>query len=207
MRRRLARVLRLLPALLAPALAGSPVLCVEKRLAGDCNGDSRLDIADPISILSFLFAGTFQPACLARCDVQSDRRVDLSDAVHLFDFLLLGGGGPAPLVMAPEDCDGRDNDCDGLVDEGCSGGVPTYSVRLYWDEVTRDLDGGPVQVAGYRVHVGNAPAFYSFSIEVRGCPCARLTGLQAGKAYYIAVTAIDEKGGESPSSSELRVLR
>ncbi len=69
-------------------------------LRGDANLDSRLDLADPVRILAYLFEGGAALPCRETADANTDGRVDLSDAVFL--LRLLFGGGPAP---EPEDAD------------------------------------------------------------------------------------------------------
>ena len=69
-------------------------------LRGDANLDSRLDLADPVRILAYLFEGGAALPCRETADANTDGRVDLSDAIFLLRFLF--GGGPAP---EPEDAD------------------------------------------------------------------------------------------------------
>ena len=72
---------------------------------GDFNQDSRVDISDPIALLSHLFGGGTNPLpCEATgldsegnralLDVNADKAVDISDAVYLLDELFLGGPPP-----------------------------------------------------------------------------------------------------------------
>jgi len=70
---------------------------------GDANRDLRVDIADAIRILEFVFAGG-QLNCLVAADVNDDNRVDLSDAINLVDFVFRGGNPPPhPYPLAGED--------------------------------------------------------------------------------------------------------
>ena len=64
-------------------------------LRGDSNGDRRLDIADGIFILNFLFSGGKVPPCVDAADVNDDATVDISDGVAILDYLFLGGKVPA----------------------------------------------------------------------------------------------------------------
>lgn len=69
----------------------------EIPVAGNVNGDLRIDISDPIALLSFLFLGGAGPACkpIDECaDANADGRVDLSDSVHILNYLFLGGPPP-----------------------------------------------------------------------------------------------------------------
>jgi outer membrane protein assembly factor BamB len=63
-------------------------------IRGDANTDGRLDIADGVSILLYLFLGK-SLTCLAAVDGNGDHGTDISDAVYLLAFLF-GGGGPPP---------------------------------------------------------------------------------------------------------------
>jgi len=55
---------------------------------GDANGDRRLDIADGIFILNYLFQNGPAPGCLAACDFNDDGAIDGSDAVALIFWRL-----------------------------------------------------------------------------------------------------------------------
>ena len=73
------------------------------------------------------------------------------------------------------------------------------SVNLAWDPSA--VSG----IAGYRVYQGVASRTYTSSIKVGNTTTATLTGLTAGQRYYVAVTAIDSQGMESPFSTEISV--
>jgi hypothetical protein len=62
---------------------------------GDVSVDGRLDISDPVRILSYLFLGAPAPACLQAADVDDDAEVSIVDAVALLAFLFLEGGPPS----------------------------------------------------------------------------------------------------------------
>jgi hypothetical protein len=73
-----------------------------QQLAGDCNQDGVLDLADSVCILGVLFLGypdTFpcgngsarHPSNIALLDAQPDGAIDLSDAIVAIRFLFLGG--------------------------------------------------------------------------------------------------------------------
>jgi len=55
---------------------------------GDANGDRRLDIADGIFILNYMFRYGPAPGCLATCDFNHDSVVDASDAVAVIFWRL-----------------------------------------------------------------------------------------------------------------------
>ena len=56
---------------------------------GESNGDGSLDIADAISILTYLFALGEAPSCLETADANDDGAIDVADAIkvlgHLFN--------------------------------------------------------------------------------------------------------------------------
>ncbi|MEM7231531.1 MAG: S8 family serine peptidase [Planctomycetota bacterium] len=63
-------------------------------LRGDCNGDRRVDIGDPIRALETLFLGREAPGCVVACDANGDSVNDLSDAVFNLSFLFRGTRSP-----------------------------------------------------------------------------------------------------------------
>ncbi len=68
---------------------------------GDANSDSRVDLGDPVFILSFLFLGGAAPGCLDTADGNDDGALDLSDPLAILGFLFLGGPAlPFPGVGA-----------------------------------------------------------------------------------------------------------
>lgn len=56
-------------------------------LRGDSNGDCLIDISDPITLLSFLFAHGAEPRCLDASDTNDNGRIDLGDAIYVLSFL------------------------------------------------------------------------------------------------------------------------
>lgn len=67
---------------------------------GDFNSDGQVNITDPISTLSFLFAGIGSPSCLKAVDTNGDGSVNIADATFSLNFLF--SGGPAPPAPFPE---------------------------------------------------------------------------------------------------------
>ncbi len=61
---------------------------------GRVNDDARVDLADAITLLSFLFSGGSAPEPREAGDVNDDGSIDLSDAVYLLDFLFRGRAAP-----------------------------------------------------------------------------------------------------------------
>lgn len=64
------------------------------KASGDANGDGTVDVADPVAILSHLFANVEAP-CPNVINVNGDARVDIADAIYMLSYLF--AHGPAPL--------------------------------------------------------------------------------------------------------------
>ncbi|MBI4607254.1 MAG: hypothetical protein HY721_35260 [Planctomycetes bacterium] len=84
------------------------------RVPGDCNEDGRLDIADAVCVLGYLFLGEpgalpcgggsrEHPANLDLLDWQRDGQIDLSDGVAILQHIFLGGP-PHPLDRGDGTC-------------------------------------------------------------------------------------------------------
>jgi len=78
------------------AFAADEALAQDAFIRGDVNRDARLDVSDPVSLLSYLFAGATPPGCSDAADANDDGRLDVSDAVRVFDYLFVGGAPPPP---------------------------------------------------------------------------------------------------------------
>ncbi len=61
----------------------------------DINVDGRIDIADGIFLLSYLFQDGFEPPCREAADSNNDARVDVADAVFPLMYLFQNGEPPA----------------------------------------------------------------------------------------------------------------
>ncbi len=57
-------------------------------LPGNANGDKRIDIADGIFVLSYLFRDGRTPPCMAAADFNNDGVIDLTDAIALVYYQL-----------------------------------------------------------------------------------------------------------------------
>ena len=84
---------------------------------GDANADGRVDIADAVFTLSYLFADGTVPLCLDATDANDDGKVDIADAIKILAHLF-AGAGPLP---APFDECGIDPTIDAL---GCASYTP-----------------------------------------------------------------------------------
>jgi hypothetical protein len=65
-------------------------------IRGDADSSGKIDISDPIVVLSFLFLGGAAPSCLDAADVDDSEIIELTDAIFALSFLFLGGLPPAP---------------------------------------------------------------------------------------------------------------
>jgi hypothetical protein len=64
-------------------------------IRGDSNLDSRVDIADPVATVSFLFLRTFALQCKDAADVNDDSLLDIADVVYELNYIFRGGPRPA----------------------------------------------------------------------------------------------------------------
>jgi hypothetical protein len=87
---------------------------------GDSNADGKLDIADAIATLGYLFLGGAELPCLDAADADDSGSLDISDAVRSLNYLFLGA--EAPPAPGPDAC-GEDPTEDELpcvgAGEGC----------------------------------------------------------------------------------------
>lgn len=67
---------------------------------GDSNADGVLNIADPISMLTYFFAAGETPPCLDAADANDDGNGDIGDVVQLLSGLFTPGA-PAPAAPYP----------------------------------------------------------------------------------------------------------
>ena len=74
------------------------------------------------------------------------------------------------------------------------------SVLVSWD-ANRESD-----LAGYKVYYGAESGRYDNDVFVGNVTSHQLTGLEAGRRYFIAVTALDDSGNESSFSGEVNVI-
>jgi hypothetical protein len=71
-------------------------------LRGDSNGDRRIDIADVVTTLAFLFTGGRPLPCDDAADSDDSGLLDLNDAVFTLRYVFLGGMSPrAPGTARP----------------------------------------------------------------------------------------------------------
>lgn len=75
--------------------------------------------------------------------------------------------------------------------------VPAPPVNLAWNPNPES------DIAGYKVHFGSSSGNYSQVIDVQGQNFAPLPQLILGNTYYLAVSAYNAAGQESPKSTEM----
>jgi hypothetical protein len=106
------------PGLAPGALAGilvvtlAPLLPAAPFIRGDRNGDTVLDLSDPIATLLHLFQGGNAPSCRDAGDANDDGQIDIADALYTLNFLFTGGQAPGfPHPFCDEDPSLDDLDC------------------------------------------------------------------------------------------------
>jgi fibronectin type III domain protein len=81
------------PSVLIQTLPSSPPA---PFIRGDSTGDGKLNLADVVMDLSYLYAGGARPGCLAAANANGSEGVDISDAIFLLWFLFEVGPAPVP---------------------------------------------------------------------------------------------------------------
>ena len=70
-------------------------------LRGDANRDTKVDIADALSILAYLFLGDTFPPCFDAADADDGGTIDITDALYILGYLFLGTAAPPPPLSEP----------------------------------------------------------------------------------------------------------
>ena len=63
-----------------------------------------------------------------------------------------------------------------------------------------------LDLAGYKIYYGKGSGIYESQVYVGNVTSYHLTGLEEGKQYYFAVTALDFSGNESKFSNEVETV-
>jgi hypothetical protein len=84
---------------------------------GDINGDGSQDIADPVFLLFYLFAGHAGPTCLKSADTNDNGGLDIADVTFILGYLFTAGAPPP----APGASCGPDPTADALTCSSQSG--------------------------------------------------------------------------------------
>jgi hypothetical protein len=99
-----------------PQCQDGRVIIRKAFIRGDSNQDKRIDIADTVFMLSYIFMGGRPPTCEDAFDTNNDSRMDISDPIFLLNYLFMGGPQPSHPYPIP----GVDPDLDTL---GCTEGI------------------------------------------------------------------------------------
>ena len=68
---------------------------------GDANTDRRIDLADAVTVLSYLFLGTQSLKCGDAADVDDSGALDITDPIALLKYLFLGAAPPREPFPTP----------------------------------------------------------------------------------------------------------
>jgi hypothetical protein len=80
-------------------------LCSEEFRRGDANVDGAVNIADPIFILQWLFAGGPDPLCKDGADANDDGAMNISDPIYILQWQFVDGPDippPGPYECGPD---------------------------------------------------------------------------------------------------------
>jgi len=104
--------------LLAVLLGWLPAVRVaaQPSARGDANADGAVTIADAGFLSAYLLGEGQAPVRSCLADVNADASTSPADAFRLIDFIVAGGTPPPP--QPAEVCNGADDDCDGVPDDG-----------------------------------------------------------------------------------------
>jgi hypothetical protein len=95
-----------------PLLTDGKVTIRKAFIRGDSNQDKRVDIADAVFTLGYIFKGTAPPKCMDAADTNNDSRIDISDAIFFLSYLFQGGPQPSsPFPIPGVDPDHDTLDC------------------------------------------------------------------------------------------------
>ena len=84
-------------------------------IRGDVNSDGKMDIADPINVVNYLFRKGPAPSCADSADANDDANIDVTDVMLMINHQFRAGAAPAaPFPGCGKD--GELEDADGL---GC----------------------------------------------------------------------------------------
>lgn len=74
-----------------PEFGGNGSCCT---LAGNANGDDKVNIGDAIFIVNYLFRSGPPPTCMDQANANCDAAVNIGDAVYLVNYLFRSGAAP-----------------------------------------------------------------------------------------------------------------
>ncbi len=76
-----------------------------------------------------------------------------------------------------------------------------YSASVQWDQVSTDVFGNPVSLAGYNVYLAEDEPSFSTPLSTVNATSVEVDNLSPGVTYYLAVSAYDTSGNESALST------
>jgi len=92
-------------------IALEPIADEHGFIRGDVNGDDRVDIADVIALLGYLFNRGAVPPCLDAADANDNERLQIEDPVHIVMAIFGLGTALDPFPECGRDADGRSLGC------------------------------------------------------------------------------------------------
>jgi len=63
-------------------------------ICGDMNGDTQVNVGDPVFLINYIFKGGAAPNPLEAADVNADSQVNVGDAVYMINYIFRGGVAP-----------------------------------------------------------------------------------------------------------------
>lgn len=98
-----------------PRLHHGAISVIDGFMRGDINNDKRMDLADAINVLTFLFKPNQTIACKKAADINDDGYLDLADPIALLGFIF-GSNNNNPMPPPVDEC-GSDPTQDNLTCE------------------------------------------------------------------------------------------
>lgn len=71
-----------------------PSIRVGGFICGDINGDTKVNIGDPVFLINYIFKGGPAPNPLSAGDVNADTKINIGDAVYMINYIFKGGPTP-----------------------------------------------------------------------------------------------------------------
>ena len=117
--------------------------------------------------------------------------------IAIFLFLIIAGCGGGSGGGANSSGSGGNSPSGGSSSNSAGNSPSGGTMNLAWDASTDH------NVTGYRVYYGTASKTYGSPVDVGNVTTATLNQLTIGRTYFVAVTAYNSSGSESPFSNEV----